>query len=144
MFPVLLGGLQVPRLGPGRPAPAPTPSPRTRPTQPAHRAHPRSRRIRAVIPEPSDQIRQQQGRRGGRPVTDNPVAYRGRNVIERAFNQLKSWRGLASRYNKHGVVYRGALVLAPPCFGSRHRETRPRRSLNNLGVAAPGEGAPPG
>jgi len=27
------------------------------------------------------------------------VAYRGRNVIERCFNQLKQWRGLATRYD---------------------------------------------
>ena len=115
MFPVLLRGLRVPRLGPGRP--------RTRPdsvaadkaySARAHRAHLRSHGIRAVIPEPTDQIRhrKQRCRRGGRPVTYDSAAYRGRNVIERAFNQLKNWRGLASRYDKHAVVYRGALVLA--------------------------------
>ena len=115
MFGVLMRGLRVPRLGPGRP--------RTRPdsvaadkaySARAHRAHLRSRGIRAVIPEPRDQIRhrQQRGRRGGRPVSYDREAYRGRNVIERAFNQLKNWRGLASRYDKHAVVYRGGLVLA--------------------------------
>jgi transposase len=36
----------------------------------------------------------------------------GRNVIERAFNGFKHWRGLATRYDKHAVVYRGGLVLA--------------------------------
>jgi len=39
-------------------------------------------------------------------------AYRGRSVIERAFNGFKHWRGLATRYDKHATVYRGALVLA--------------------------------
>lgn len=36
----------------------------------------------------------------------------GRNVIERAFCKCKHWRGLATRYDKHVTVYRGALVLA--------------------------------
>jgi transposase len=34
------------------------------------------------------------------------------NVIERAFNGFKHWRGLATRYDKHAIVYRGGLVLA--------------------------------
>ena len=33
-------------------------------------------------------------------------AYRGGNVIERAFNGFKHWRGLATRYDKHASVYR--------------------------------------
>ena len=78
------------------------------------RAHLRGRGIVAVIPEPSDQQahRKRRGSRGGRPVSYDPVAYRGRNVIERAFNKTKHWRGLATRYDKHAVLYRGALVLA--------------------------------
>lgn len=80
----------------------------------AIRAHLRSRGITSVIPEPSDQQahRKRRGARGGRPVTYDPDAYRGRNVIERAFNTFKHWRGLATRYDKHAVVYRGAFVLA--------------------------------
>ena len=49
---------------------------------------------------------------GGRPVTYDRTAYRGRNVIERAFNGFKHWRGLATRHDKHAIVYRGGLVLA--------------------------------
>jgi transposase len=41
-----------------------------------------------------------------------PAPNRGRNAIERAFNGFKHWRGLATRYGKHAVVYRGGLVLA--------------------------------
>ena len=80
----------------------------------AIRAHLRRRKITSVIPEPVDQQtnRVRRGSRGGRPVRYDPVAYRGRNVIERAFNRLKHWRGLATRYDKHATVYRGALVLA--------------------------------
>ena len=67
-----------------------------------------------MIPEPDDQKahRKRRGSRGGRPVTYDRNAYRGRNVIERAFNGFKHWRGLATRYDKHATVYRGALVLA--------------------------------
>lgn len=111
----LLSQLSVPRLGSG--------PPRTRPvslagdkaySSKAIRAHLRSRRIVAVIPEPGDQIghRLRRGARGGRPVGFDPVAYRNRNVIERAFNTMKNWRGLATRYDKHAVTYRGAVVLA--------------------------------
>jgi len=32
-------------------------------------------------------------------VTYDPIAYRGRNVVERSFNALKHWRGLATRYD---------------------------------------------
>ena len=39
-------------------------------------------------------------------------AYRGRNVIDDAFDGFKHWRGLATRYGEHAVVYRGGLVLA--------------------------------
>jgi hypothetical protein len=64
-----------------------------------------------VIPEPGDQKdhRKRRGARGGRPVTHDKNAYRGRNVIERAFNGFKNWRGLATRY---AVIYRAGLILA--------------------------------
>jgi len=39
------------------------------------------------------------------------VDYRGRSVIERGFNVLKQWRGIATRYDKLAVVYRAAIVL---------------------------------
>jgi transposase len=29
-----------------------------------------------------------------------------------AFNHVKNWRGLATRYAKHALVYRGGVVLA--------------------------------
>jgi len=80
----------------------------------AIRAHLRTRGTGSVIPEPDDQKahRKRIGSSGGRPVTYNRTAYRGRNVIERAFNGFKHWRGLATRYDKHAIVYRGGLVLA--------------------------------
>lgn len=80
----------------------------------AIRAHLRKRGITSVIPEPDDQKRNRtrRGPAGGRPVTYDRDAYRGRNVVERAFNAFKHWRGLATRYDKHALVYRGGLVLA--------------------------------
>jgi transposase len=80
----------------------------------AIRDHLRARGIGAVIPEPSTQIenRRRRGSAGGRPVSYDKTAYKGRNVIERSFNTLKHWRGLATRYDKHVIVYRGAVVLA--------------------------------
>ena len=32
-------------------------------------------------------------------------------MIERSFNDHKQWRGLASRYDKLALVYRGGIVL---------------------------------
>jgi transposase len=79
----------------------------------AIRSELRRRRIAAVIPQPSDQIahRKRRGSAGGRPPTFDAEDYKGRNVIERAFNVIKQWRGLATRYDKLAIVYRGAAVL---------------------------------
>lgn len=79
----------------------------------AIRGHLRSRGIKAVIPEPDDQKRHRvrRGSRGGRPVGLDVADYRSRNVIERRYCHLKQWRGLATRFDKHAVVYRAAIVL---------------------------------
>jgi transposase len=114
MFPALLDQLRVERIGPGRP--------RTTPdavlgdkaySARAHRRLLRSRGIKAVIPEPSDQVRnrKRRGSRGGRPPAFDAELYKGRNVVERSFNTTKQWRGLATRYDKLATVYRGAAVL---------------------------------
>lgn len=70
--------------------------------------------ISAVIPQRIDQLelRARRGSRGGRPPAFDPAAYRGRNVVERAFARLKSWRAIATRYDKHARNYRAGLVLA--------------------------------
>lgn len=81
----------------------------------AIRTHLRTRGITAVIPEPEDQKghrRRRRGTAGDRPVSYDKSACKGRNVIERALNTVKHWRGLATRYDKHALVYRGAVVLA--------------------------------
>ena len=114
-LPKLLAELRVARPGRGRP--------RTTPdvlrgdkaySSRAHRALLRSRGITAVIPEPADQAghRKNRGSRGGRPVSYDVQDYKQRNVVERFFNRMKQWRGLASRYDKHALCYRGGVVLA--------------------------------
>jgi transposase len=84
----------------------------------AHRAHLWARGVEAVIPEPSDQIRlrKNKGSKGGRPGVFNAEDYKNRNVVERAFNHFKNWRGIATRYDKHALVYRGGVVLAAMPF----------------------------
>lgn len=113
MFLPLMAQLRVAR---------PVGRPRTRPdavradkaySSRAIRAHLRSRAIKAVIPEPDDQKghRKRRGSRGGRPVSLDAVDYKNRNVIERRYCHLKQWRGLATRHDKHAVIYRAAIIL---------------------------------
>ena len=115
MFAHLLDAVRVPRRGPGRP--------RTRPTRVladkayssrANRDLLRARGITAVIAQPSDQAahRKRRGRAGGRPPAFDVDAYKGRNGGERSFNAIKQWRGLATRYDKLALTYRGGVVLA--------------------------------
>ncbi len=114
MFAHLLEALCVPRIGPGRP--------RTRPDRAlgdkayssrANRNLLRRRGVQAVIPEPDDQIahRLRRGTRGGRPVGYDTEIYKTRNTVERSFNTFKQWRGLATRYDKLALTYRGGVVL---------------------------------
>ncbi|MGQ4619761.1 IS5 family transposase [Nocardia sp. R7R-8] len=115
MFAAVLDGIGVPRLRGG--------APRTRPDEvradkgyssAANRMLLRGRAIKAVIPERADQIanRKRKGRAGGRPPGFDKQAYRGRNVVERAFNKAKQWRAIATRYDKLAIVYRANLVIA--------------------------------
>lgn len=114
MFAPLMSQLRVERIGPGRP--------RTRPdrvlgdkaySSRANRALLRTRAIKTTIAEPSDQAghRKNRGRAGGRPPAFDARAYKGRNVVERSFNRIKDWRGLATRYDKLAITYRGGVVL---------------------------------
>ncbi len=85
-------------------------------------AHPRpadaatARRIRHTIPERRDQIahRKAKGSRGGRPPKFDPVLYRDRNVVERGYNRLKQWRGIATRYDKYALTFPKAASCSPP------------------------------
>ncbi len=80
----------------------------------ANRAWLRARGIAATIPERDDQIAHRRRRRG-RPIdfgADQQQRYRGRNVVERCFNKLKQWRGIAMRTDKTARNYHAALCLA--------------------------------
>ena len=73
----------------------------------------RARGITAVIPQSDDQIRNRRRRdsNGGRPPEFDAEDYKGRNVVERSFQRCKQWRGIATRYDKHNLNYRGGVVL---------------------------------
>ena len=75
-----------------------------------------------MIPEPADQAghRRRRGSAGGRPVGYGRTTYRRRNVIERAFNQLKACRGIATRVDKHATVLHSAVVFASILIWLRH------------------------
>jgi transposase len=107
--------LKIGRRGGGRP--------RTRPARlladkayssRAIRAYLRRRKIKAVIPEPADQIRNRirRGRDGGRPPTFDRERYKTRNVVERAINKLRGFRAVATRFDKRDYVFRGTIDVA--------------------------------
>ncbi|MFF9178678.1 IS5 family transposase [Streptomyces sp. NPDC014793] len=114
-FETVMAGIRVPRSGPGRPRTRPDVVLADRAYSPrAIRSHLRRRGIRAVIPQPSDQVghRLRRGRDGGRPPAFNTEAYKQRNAVERCINRLKQWRGLAMRTDKLAIAYQAALHLA--------------------------------
>ena len=71
-------------------------------------------KIKHTIPERRDQIgrRKAKGSAGGRPPAFDPRMYRHRNTVERGFNRLKQWRGIAARYDKHALTYLDGVTLA--------------------------------
>jgi transposase len=114
MFPILMSHLRVASSGPGRP--------RVRPdkvrgdkaySSRAIRELLRGKGVTAVIPQPDDQVahRKRRGSAGGRPLAFDAEDYKGRNVVERSFQRCKQWRGIATRYDKHNLNYRGGVVL---------------------------------
>ncbi|KAK1185908.1 IS5 family transposase [Streptomyces sp. NBS 14/10] len=111
----LLERIRVPRTGPGRP--------RCRPDQViadkayssrGFRAYLRKCGISHTIPEKTDQRRHRLRRagHGGRPPGFDRETYRRRNMIERCFNRLKGFRGIATRYEKTATSYEAAVALA--------------------------------
>ena len=80
----------------------------------ANRAWLRRHGIAATIPERDDQIAHRR-KKPGRPIDfgdQQQGRYKGRNVVERCFNRLKQWRGIAMRSDKLARNYRAAVSLA--------------------------------
>jgi len=111
----LLEAVRIARRGKGRP--------RTRPgraladkaySSAANRAYLRRRGIAAVIPVKEDQKkhRRARGRAGGRPPAFDAARYKERNTVERAFNKLKQFRAVATRYDKRDFMYQGTVDVA--------------------------------
>ncbi|MGV9248937.1 IS5 family transposase [Streptomyces sp. NPDC003710] len=111
----LLERIRVPRIGLGRPRCKPDRVVADKPySSRGFRAYLRKRGIAHVIPEKTDQRRHRhnRGRRGGRPPRFDRESYRRRNMIERCFNRLKGFRGIATRYEKTATSYEAAVTLA--------------------------------
>jgi transposase len=114
-FVPVLARIRIRRTGPGRP--------RTRPgrvlgdkaySSKANRAYLRRRKIKAVIPERADEVRNRgkRGSRGGRPPAFDTGKYKDRNTVERGFNLVKQNRAVATRYDKRDFVWRGTIDVA--------------------------------
>lgn len=80
----------------------------------ANRSYLASRGIKATIPDKADQLRNRinKGTAGGRPTAFDPDIYKGRNVVERSFNRLKNWRGIAMRSDKTARNYQAGVTVA--------------------------------
>ena len=61
-----------------------------------------------------DQIarRNAKGSTGGRRPAFDAALSGLRNTVERGFNRLKQWRGVATRYDNYALTYLGGVLLA--------------------------------
>ncbi|MDF2254325.1 IS5 family transposase [Streptomyces ferralitis] len=111
----LLERIRVPRTGLGRPRCRPDHVIADEAYSPlGFRTYLRSRGIAHTIPEKADQRRHRhnRGHRGGRPPRFDREACRQRNIVERCFNRLKGFRGIATRYEKTATSYEAAVTIA--------------------------------
>ncbi|MFD6451277.1 transposase [Nocardia sp. NPDC060220] len=115
MTPAVLDAIAVPRLvgGPPRRNPDRVLADKAH-FSAAYRELLRGKWITAVVPQRSDQVAnwKRRGRAGGRPPGFGSDAYKGRNVVGRAFNKAKHRRGVATRYDKLACSYRAGIVMA--------------------------------
>jgi transposase len=122
-FEPLMGRLRIRRLGSGRP--------RTRPdrlladkaySNRTISAYLRRRRIKATIPEKTDQqqTRAAKGPHGGRPPAFDSQPYKQRNTVERAHNKLKAFRAVAMRTDKREFIFHGTIDIVSIKIWLRH------------------------
>ncbi len=92
----------------------------------ANRRSLRARRIPHTIPERDDVLaaRARRGSRGGRPPAFDAERYKDRNQIERAFNRLKQFRAVATRYDKLRARYHATVTIASIMIWLRARPDR--------------------
>lgn len=115
MMTTVVGAIRVPRLQGGRARSRPdrVMADKGYPSK-TNRAWLRRHGIAATIQERDDQIAHRR-KRPGRPIDfgiQQRRRYRGRNVVERCFNQLKQWRGIAMRSDKTARSYHAGIGLA--------------------------------
>jgi hypothetical protein len=67
-----------------------------------------------TIPKKTDERRHRlrRGGHGGRPPGFDQETYRRRSMIERCFNRLKGFRGIATTYAKTATSHEAAVTLA--------------------------------
>lgn len=80
----------------------------------ANRAYLRRRGIQAVISVKEDQKahRRNRGSAGGRTPVFDAGRYQERNTVERCVNKLKTFRAVATRYDKRERIYQGTVDIA--------------------------------
>ena len=113
MFTDVLDEIHVAGRGPARTRPERVLADKGYPSK-KNRAWLRERGIKATIPERDDQIAHRR-KRADRPIDfghEQKERYKGRNVIERSFNFIKQWRGLAYRYDKTANSYAAGICLS--------------------------------
>lgn len=78
------------------------------------RSYLRRRQIPQAIPEKKDQARHRvaRGSAGGRPPGFDRAACKRRNEVERTINKLKTFRAVATRYDKRAYVFHGTVTVA--------------------------------
>lgn len=58
-----------------------------------------------------------------RPAYFNPETYKKRNLVERFFNKIKHYRGIATRYDKRPDTFLAAVKLLATRVWLRHYES---------------------
>jgi transposase len=107
----VLNAVRIERLGGGRPRQRPAAVAGDKGySYPGVRAWLRAHHIHPIIPERDDQREQRAHRPGRKPAFDR-VAYRRRNVLERAGGLLKEARAIATRFDKLATQYLATLKL---------------------------------